>query len=294
MTIQCPCCGSLRNVRNGSRPIRKDGKYRRVSDGQIVQRFCCERCNKRFSQSTSGPFYRQKKRHKNYPVLKLLGHGCSQREAAKFLRLNRKTVVQKFLLMASRCELKLQKSQQYHAPALEVEFDDLETFEHTKCKPLSVTLMVEHKTRRILGFEVARMPAKGHLAKISRKKYGPRIDERPLKRAELFEKVREQIYPHALIRSDSNPHYTNDVKLFFPKAKYQTILGKRGAMTGQGELKKIGFDPIFSLNHTCAMMRANVNRLFRRTWCTTKCPDRLKAHLMIYAWIHNERLRLNR
>ena len=71
-------------------------------------------------------------------------------------------------------ELKLWN--QNFKPAAEVEFDDLETFEHTKCKPLSVTLMVEYKTRRILGFEVSQMPAKGRIAHIARKKYGPRAE----------------------------------------------------------------------------------------------------------------------
>ena len=31
-------------------------------------------------------------------------------------------------------------------PAMEIQFDDLETHEHTKCKPLSVALAVERKT----------------------------------------------------------------------------------------------------------------------------------------------------
>jgi sugar phosphate permease len=66
--------------------------------------------------------------------------------------------------------------------------------------------------------------------------------------------------------------------------------GQRGSSTGQGELKKIKFDPLFSLNHTCAMLRANVSRLFRKTWCTTKRPDQLRAHLMIYAEYHNSQL----
>jgi hypothetical protein len=60
-------------------------------------------------------------------------------------------------------------------------------------------------------------------------------------------------------------------------------------LTGQGELKVGGFDPIFSLNHTCAMLRANINRLFRKTWCTTKKMEMLEHHLAIYALYHNER-----
>jgi len=202
-------------------------------------------------------------------------------------------VVRKFLFLAGIAEAKFRKMNQNLPKALEVEFDDLETFEHTKCKPLSVTLMVEAHTRRILGLEVAQMPAKGHLASISRKKYGPRTDLRPQARRKLFSEVKSLVDPQALIRSDSNPTYPNDVRTFFPKALYQTVKGQPGAVTGQGELKKIGFDPIFSLNHTCAMLRAHLSRLFRRTWNTTKKPERLRAHLYLYALHHNLNLSTN-
>lgn len=44
------------------------------------------------------------------------------------------------------------KAIQHPPVAKEIEFDDLETLEHTKRKPLLVTLAVEYKTRRILCF----------------------------------------------------------------------------------------------------------------------------------------------
>jgi hypothetical protein len=73
----------------------------------------------------------------------------------------------------------------------------------------------------------------------------------------------------------------------FPGAEHARHLGGRGCITGQGELKKLRFDPLFSLNHTCAMLRANINRLFRRTWCTTKKKERLEQHLWVYMDFHN-------
>ena len=51
---------------------------------------------------------------------------------------------------------------------------------------------------------------------------------------------------------------------------------------------EVQFDPLFSLNHTCAMLRANVNRLIRRTWCTTKKLQPLIDHLEIYTKYHNQ------
>ena len=38
------------------------------------------------------------------------------------------------------------------------------------------------------------------------------------------------------------------------------------------------------------MFRANVNRLIRKTWCTTKNADRFRSHLILYAHEHNKRL----
>jgi hypothetical protein len=175
-------------------------------------------------------------------------------------------------------------------PAHTIEFDDLETFEHSKCKPLSVTLAVEADTRRILGLEVSKMPAKGRLSRRSRVKYGRRSDQRRAARERLLKRVAELAKKDATIKSDSNPHYRSSVERYFPEGKYLQFLGKRGAIVGQGELKKVRFDPLFSLNHTCAKLRADVNRLIRKTWCTTKRPDRLEAHLILYANYHNKNL----
>jgi len=196
-------------------------------------------------------------------------------------------VVRKFLFLSSQAHLELIKMNQNNPLAETIEFDDMESFEHTKCKPLSIALVVESKTRKILGFNVSQMPAKGKLAAISVKKYGPRADHRSRATEQLFLKLTPFIHPQALIKSDQNPHYINDIKTHFPQATHDAYKGQRGSIVGQGELKKIRFDPLFSLNHTAAMLRANINRLFRRTWCTTKKPECLSNHIAIYAIYHN-------
>jgi hypothetical protein len=71
------------------------------------------------------------------------------------------------------------------------------------------------------------------------------------------------------------------VRKHFPAREHETFLSERGSIVGQGELKKVEWDPLFGINHTCAMLRANVNRLIRKTWCTTKKPDMLKRYLPI-------------
>jgi hypothetical protein len=75
-----------------------------------------------------------------------------------------------------------------------------------------------------------------------------------------------------------------------PTWKHITTKGGRGSVVGYGELKKLGYDPLFSLNHCCAMIRDNLKRLSRRTWCTTKKIENLQNQLNVFQYFYNTRL----
>jgi hypothetical protein len=132
------------------------------------------------------------------------------------------------------------------------------------------------------------MPAKGLLSRVALRKYGPRADLRSQGWNALFQSLKPVVTPTALWFSDENPHYPGHLKRHHPLATHRTTPGGRGCIAGQGELKKLVFDPLFSLNHSCAMLRANLNRLFRRTWCTSKTKQGLIDHLSLYVRFHNE------
>lgn len=206
------------------------------------------------------------------------------------LRCSRATVVRKFLFLSECARKKNERRMNERAQSVEIQFDDLETFEHSKMKPLSVILAVENYSRFILGFGVAKMPSKGVLTHRAKKKYGVRVDERTSVREDLFRRISGKVAPSGVLWSDQNPHYVPTVRKFFATCTHKTTPGRRGCVVGQGELKSGGFDPLFSLNHTCAMLRANLNRLVRRTWCTTKDPDNLARHIEIYVDFHNTKL----
>ena len=213
------------------------------------------------------------------------------RRAAKILHVHPVTVTRKLRFLADQ-ERKLHREFLERvfgqdARCESIQFDDMETFEHSKCKPLSIPVVVQPETRKILGLGVARMPAKGKLSRIALKKYGPRFDERARVWNELLNSLKPFIDEKAHFRSDQNPHYPSHLKKYFPNSEHETYKGRRGCVVGQGELKRGGFDPLFSLNHTCAMIRANLNRLFRRTWCTTKKAQSLADHLALYIGYHN-------
>jgi hypothetical protein len=56
---------------------------------------------------------------------------------------------------------------------------------------------------------------------------------------------------------------------------------KRAKSTGN-------FDPMFSLNHTCAKIRAGVAVMARKTWTTTKSMAKLQDKLDIFIAVHNK------
>ena len=217
----------------------------------------------------------------------ILSQRCSLSGAAQILKVNPKTVAKKLSFLGEVCRKRLEKDRAQYSEVEHVQFDELQTIEHTKCKPLSVAMAVSKNERKILGFNVSSMPATGHLATISRKKYGVRPDHRKAGLTDLFNGLSRFLSPTITISSDECSFYKGVVRQYFPKAIVNQHTGKKSSVAGQGELKKTRFDPIFSINHTFAMLRANVSRLIRKTWNTTKKVSCLICHLNIYMWMHN-------
>jgi transposase-like protein len=279
MSFSCPKCLAPPSS------VRKHGAFFRKSDSQLIQRYFCPSCRHTFSSATFCANFNQNKRRVNSLIRKLLSSNTSHRRIALIAGVNRKTVARKRSVLAQQAALSMQEYFAGEKYAF-VQFDDLETIEHSKLKPVTVTLFVNEQ-RKILGFDVARIAAKGHLSKLALKKYGTRPNEAPMMRERLFAQMQSLIDPLAVIESDEHPSYPDLVRKYFPQAEHRTYKSSRSSVAGQGELKKVKFDPLFKINHTFAMLRANISRLIRRTWNTTKDIEALKEHLTIYADYHN-------
>lgn len=170
--------------------------------------------------------------------------------------------------------------------ATELFFDESETIEHTKCKPLNIALVVNEKYQ-VLTMKVAVMPAKGRLAAISRKKYGWRPNERNQKILEAFEDVKKHLCTRpVVIKSDMHPSYRGLVNTAFPGIRYEQYLGKDKKKKHQERLhenlRKKVYDPIFPVNQRAAKIRDRIKRLCRRSWCTTKKVENLQLNLDLF------------
>ena len=219
----------------------------------------------------------------------LLASSVSLRRSALILKASRTTIDRKFIYLAKKAKLsQAEFLKSIKGSVTEAQFDDLITIEHTKMKPVTVSLAVDKKRRFILGCEIGKIPAFGHLAKISREKYGYRPNEHQASLNSLFKTIAPTFSKEVMIESDEHTFYPAIVRKYVPAAEHIRHKGGRGCIVGQGELKKLGFDPLFTLNHSCAMLRANINRLMRKTWCTNKKLERIKMHLDIFIDFYNQ------
>jgi hypothetical protein len=284
MRLACPKCSNPKP--------HSHGFYRRSSDSQTIKRWRCQLCRSVFSNALLSPCYDQKKRRLNNVIGKFLSSGLSQRRLAMVLNINRKTVARKLIFLANQAKLRHQTFVQNLSieEFSHLQLDDLITSHHTKLKPLSVSLVVTKKSRAIVAASLSVIPAFGHLAQISKRKYGPRPNELPKNLHELCKNLSHLAPKQGMFDSDQHHLYEKILPKFFPAWRHQTYKSQRASVAGLGELKSKAFDPLFSINHTLAMLRANINRLFRRTWNTTKKPEMLMHHLWLYIDFHNQKL----
>lgn len=290
MNLHCPHCRAERAS------IVRDGHYFRASDSRKIQRFRCKDCQRRFSSATSSACYRQKKRRLNPCIRSRLVDSCSQRRIALRLGISRTTVARKLIFLAEQARIRqrrrLAQHLIHHGPFTTVQFDEMFSYEHTRLKPLSIPVMVDSHTRQIIDFDVAQVPASGHQAEKSRKKYGKRDDMSVQCRDEMFQRLLTVLSPQVEISTDQHLHYRLLIKQHFPQATHRAHKSIRAAVVGQGELKRSAQDPLFRINHALTMLRDNIKRLTRRSWCNTKVQERLADLIAIFVdFLNGEYLR---
>ncbi len=269
----------------------KDGHFLRRDDSRKIQRYKCKICQTRYSKSTHTLEFAQKKRRFNKIIRANLASGMSMRSCAYNLNLARKTIERKFVYLAKKARVNQKEllKKWSENPLQEVQFDDLISSVHTKLKPISISVVVDPMSFKVLGARAAEIPAFGKIAEISRRKYGKRKNRHPKILSELLFDLKANIASEVKFKTDEHKRYSEIIASHFPRAKHKTYKGARASVVGMGELKTKRFDPLFAINHTLANFRGGMNRFFRRTWCTSKTIKHTQDHIDIFVDYYNEK-----
>lgn len=267
----------------------KNGTYYRKSDRKTLMRWRCKSCAKSYSAASINPCKGQRLRHLHSQIYHLNNSSTPIRRIALILKISRSTVAAKIAFLSS---LKGTIHEAYlreleKEPLKEVFFDELKTFLHTRCRPVSIAVAAA-RGRKILAIDAFFcVPNSQRLIKIAQKKGYPILNERASGITKFLEKLAPVVAKDGIIRTDEDVLYPERIKKIFPGATHLKYKSRPATITGHGEMKEGGEDPLFEINHTLAMIRANIARLVRRTWCTTKSLKALKAHLNLYMIYHN-------
>lgn len=149
-TQSCPRCGSNHFKRNGF--------FSRKGDSRAIQRFICKDCKRSFSRAGYSPWYRHRHRRLNAMINTLLVNSNTIRGTGRILKINKDTVSRHLQVLAEIAREDIQRTQSSYPPATHVQMDDLITYEHSRLKQVSVTLITDADRYRMLGICVSRIP----------------------------------------------------------------------------------------------------------------------------------------
>jgi len=281
--------------------FQRHGSYRRRQDGRCVQRFRCLACGRRFSAQSFRLDYRQQKARINVPLLGCLVSKVSHRQTARILRIDRKTVHRRLRLwgpaMRRWHEAFLARARRAGGLIGSYSFDELETFEgDRRLRPLTVPVLIHRKSRFLISFDVADLPARGGLSPLDRERKQRAENLRGRRRSGSKTAVERCLIELKSVHAPKVPiELVTDRKQSYPPL-VRKHFPLRGAFVREySTTVRNTLNPLFPINHTLAMMRDHVSRLVRRSWCASQRAAELKHHLWIWtAWRNYVRPRFNR
>ena len=262
----------------------REGFYHPHCRSHPVPRFRCRVCGRGFSRQTFRADRRQKKPSINAACLDLMVACVGLRQAARVLRVARRTVERRFAWLALHAA-DFQATRLQTAPLTgPFQLDELESFESNRYQPVTVPVLIDRRSLFIVATAVGPLRRKGRLTPQQRRRrsehearHGRRPSESPRAVRQVLKVLRALAPPAAsvVLESDQKPLYGR---------LGRDLFGTRFAWrTHSASARRDRRNPLFPINHTNARLRHFLARLRRRTWCVTKKREWLQSHLQIAA-----------
>lgn len=260
----CPECSSQDSIRKGSYKT-KTGK---------VKRYQCNCCQNTFTKRTYSKNYHMKKQYLQSRIVRMYCERMSLRGIARALGVNIKTVVRYFIKASKEAEIRnLKRLENREIITSYIQFDELETFEHTKKRPLGVLLFIRAKTGEILSAKVSRSPIRAlSMSKKEIVKYNSKVNKKV-------------------------PMYDGFIMAKKAANKAHTTVACDGYRPQVDMAKKICSEDFIDVNVLSSenkkidlailKLRQDVSRLGRKSLCTTKKMVNLQRHLDLYIDYNN-------
>ena len=281
-----PSCPS----RAGDAPFRwrRRGTFTRAVDGRTVQRFWCHACRRSFSGQSFRLDYRQQLPRLHLDLFPLFISKVTMRQAARCLKVDRKTVARRLTLLGHHCRLFHEERLKSRTLGGVFQLDELETFEtDRRLKPVTVPVLIERRSFFVVGLAVGTLPARGGLTprdQERKKVLEARTGKRRSESREMVRKTLAQL--EAALPKQARLDIQSDQKSSYRCLIHEVFPGRLASHAVESSRAPRNYQNLlFPINHTLAMLRDSVSRLVRRNWAASKCRKWLERHLWIWvAW----------
>ena len=260
---KCPHCQSEKLRKRGSMKTKR-GKT------QIYE--CCS-CKKRHTKRTGTINYRKRKQHLREQITNRYCEKQSLRGLARTINASYPTVVKYFRENAELAREANKKRIGKDLLTSYVQFDQLETYEHSKKKPVGIQISIRPKTNEVISAKVGYIPIRALTVSKQHSK-------------EWNVKARKSQHTLAMILETKKALNKNGATITCDKERGQVSLLKDFChedfitlAPSSQENKKI--DRVFR------RMRNDISRLNRKTICTTKDIKQLQNHIDLWTEYHN-------
>lgn len=273
-------CGSHSST--SSNKYQKYGYYKTKHNGQPVPRYKCKFCGKTLSGRSMLGNEKLKKPELTEEVFNLYCERMSIRGIARVLKVDKETVMSRIAYLGMLC-LK------YHTIYLSsgmfrtaiINYDEMETTEATKLKPISVGIACCGITGFIIDAQACEMPAK-RMSSLSISKYGARPDFRGVACDDALAAAKLCCPQNVTIIADDKRAYRAWFLRNFPQS--QIFQAKRLQMN---QIFPAHLHDKFRMDGVCANIREDVSRFTRRSRIITKRMSMLQNHLYMYIAYNN-------
>jgi hypothetical protein len=165
---RCPNRRCLRHREPGVRFFLRHGFYQPQCRHYPVARFRCRSCRRTFSRQSFRADFGQRKPYLNAYFLNLMVACVGQRQAARVLRVARRTIEHRFSWLARH-------ARDFHDNRLRdregpFQLDELESFESNRYQPVSVPVVIHRQSYFLVATRVAPLRRKGRLSERQRRR----------------------------------------------------------------------------------------------------------------------------
>ena len=265
----------------------RHGSYRPRCRQEAVPRFRCKACRLTFSRQTFRIDYRDRRPECNVPLLRHLVSGGGLRQGGRLFGLSAQGVQRKFRKLARQVRL-LNRNLLRRLPAGRTfVFDELETYEQSSIRPVTVPVLVDKQDKLVVAVGVA--PIRRVARRGSRRhRWLQRYEQEHGRQPDLGHRsVRRVLARLRHLLDGRRATLVTDQKASYAALCQQHVAGEIVHEVVSSRALRTAYNPLFAVNLTEAMLRDNSGRLRRRTWLVSQRRSCLLLQLHLFQAYRN-------